>query len=432
MKLSFTKNTLLNIFYFLFVFILLINFIKNIINGYTKDSWGIAEFLINYQGGFIRRGLLGELILNVYNLTGLSPYTFILLICISAYIVVIWFFIKSFVKKGYSLFILPFVFFLGNPVILDFWVRKDVLIILIYILIIYFAAKKSNRNLIFVNFFFIIGLLIHESIGFFGFPILLLILISKNNVLYKSGNTLFKSTIISLSQIAPSIFTFLCVLYFKGSKYISIQIWDSWKLIPFPIQAKDDLQVPTAIDGLAWSLEDGLAHTLHTLNNLDGGIYAPMAWLLILLIIYYILTNTSKLNFKTLNYKPSNNFNKPHISNILVFQLFTIIPLFIIGWDYGRWVFFWVTSSFAIILLVPEKELSIIFPKFLSTISAKINDLLDFILGNSNVLLLCTLIGFSMYSWSLIGSIQSSSVYIILNFFSKIFRHLLLFVNEFV
>lgn len=425
MKLYLTKNTFINIFYFSVVLILISYFVKSIIKGYSKESWGITEFLINYQGGFVRRGLLGEVILNVYNFTGLSPYITILLISCSAYIALNWFFIKSFLTKGYPIFILPFVFFLGNPIISDFWVRKDVLIILIFILTIYFATKKSNHYLIFVNLFFITGLLIHESIGFFCTPILLLLLISKNNLVFKSSNNLIKSSIISIFQIAPSIIIFVFVLYCKGSKYISNQIWNSWKLIAFPIQANDDSQIPSAIDALSWPLKQGLSLTWHTLKNFNGGIYAPMAWGLILLLIYYVLTNTSKLNFKILNYKPKDNFNKENISNILILQLISIIPLFILGWDYSRWVFYWVTSSFAIFLLVPEKELPFVFPKFIFTISTKVNDILDLLLSNSNILLLCILIGFSSFSWSLNSCINSNSLVIILRFISSILYYLL-------
>ena len=431
MKLSLKKNTLLNIFYFSFTFILFFLFLKKIINGYAKESWNITEFLINYQGGFVRRGLLGEVILKMYNLTGISPYTIIILLSGSSYIVLIWFFLKSFIKIGYSLFILPFVFFLGNPIINNFWVRKDVLLILIFITTVYFAIKKSNRYLIFVNLFFITGLLIHEAIGFFCFPILLLILISNNNF-YKKGELLIKSVIISISQLMPSIVAFLCVLYFKGSQYISGQIWNSWKPIVFPIQAKDDSQIPAAIDGISWSLKQGLGMTMQNLSNFNSGIYAPIAWVLILLVIYYILTNTSKLNFKILNYKSNNYFNKKNISNILVLQLLAIIPLFILGWDYSRWVFYWITSSFAIILLVPEKELSTIFPKFILTISTKINYRLGYLLGNSNVLLLCILIGFSGHSWDLYSTINSNSFFLVLNFISKTVYQILSFVKEII
>ena len=36
---------------------------------------------------------------------------------------------------------------------------------------------------------------------------------------------------------------------------------------------------------------------------------------------------------------------------ILLLQLLFIFPLFIIGWDYGRWIFLWTSSSVALYLL---------------------------------------------------------------------------------
>jgi hypothetical protein len=430
MKPLLMKRTVLNIFFFLFLFILVFRFVHQIVVGYAKESWKITEFLINYQGGFVRRGLLGEIILYLYNCTGLSPYILIISICIISYVTLIWFIIKSFIKNGYTLFILPFVFFLGNPIINNFWVRKDILLILIFISIIYFSLKKSNWHLIFVNLFFIVGLLIHESIGFFCFPILLLILVSQKSNFSKDGKALIKSIITSISQLIPSIFTFLCVLYFKGSQSISSHIWASWKPIEFPIQDKDNSQIPTAIDGLSWSLKQGLSLTVQTLKNFNGDVYAPIAWFLIILIIYYIVTNISKLNYNILNYKPYKNFNKANLSNVLFFQLLAIIPLFILGWDYSRWVFYWITTSFAIVILVPEKKLSIVFPDVVSTTSTKINTFLDLLIGKSNVLLLCVMIGFNNCSWDFFNSINSGSVVIILQFFSKALHQLLLLVKE--
>jgi len=419
------KRTILNIFFFLFLFILAFKIIHQIVIGYAKESWQITEFLINYQGGFVRRGLLGEIILCLYNYTGLSPYILIISICIISYVALIWFIIKSFIKNGYTLFVLPFVFFLGDPIINNFWVRKDVLLILIFISIIYFSLRKSNWNLLFVNLFLIIGLLIHESIGFFCLPILFLILVSQKGDFSKKGKALIKSIITSVSQLIPSIFTFLCVLYFKGSQAVSSQIWESWKPVDFPIQNNDNSQIPTAIDGISWSLEQGLSLSMQMLKNFNGDIYAPIAWLLIVLIIYYIVTNISELNYSILNYKPYKQFNKANLSNILIFQLLTIIPLFILGWDYSRWVFYWITTSFAIVLLVPEKKLSVVFPQIILTISTKANTFLDLLIGKSNVLLLCLIIGFCDSSWGLINSINSGSVVIILQFFSKALHQLL-------
>jgi len=356
------KSINLSIFYFLFILTLIYIFVFSIIRGYEKESWNITEFLINYQGGFVRRGLLGEILLNIYNFSGLSPYVLILLLCLAAYFLLLVFFIKSFLKSGYSIFILPFVFFLGNPVINDFWLRKDILITLIFISIIYFSTKKSNLYLILVNLLFMTGLLIHESIGFFCFPILLLILAGRKHFSDKTKAASIKSFFSSFLQLLPAAITFLSVLYYKGSQKTADLIWQSWKPVAFPMQTNGN-EIPAAIDAISWSLKKGLLLGIETLNNFDGGVYAPIAWLIILSLIYFVLTNTDKLNVKIFKYHPNKNFNKTNISNILILQLFGVLPLFVLGYDYGRYIFLWVISSFATIILIPEENLSLIFPK---------------------------------------------------------------------
>lgn len=173
-----TKKAALTGYFLTYTGILVLMVVFDIMRGYPKEGWNITEFLINYQGGFVRRGLVGEVLLFLHNALGISPYGTIVLISLLAYGALIWFFVHSFVRRGYSLFILPFVFFLGNPVVGEFWLRKDVLILVLFIPIMYCALKPKRRYLAFVNLFFILALLIHESIGFFCFPILLLLLLS--------------------------------------------------------------------------------------------------------------------------------------------------------------------------------------------------------------------------------------------------------------
>ena len=96
------RELALNIYYFLFCFILGSIFFRDIYHGYSKQSWNITEFLINYEGGFVRRGLLGQIILNIYHYAGIYPYYSILFISITAYLVLIWFFVRSFMRQGYT------------------------------------------------------------------------------------------------------------------------------------------------------------------------------------------------------------------------------------------------------------------------------------------------------------------------------------------
>lgn len=437
MKLRIEKTQYLTLIYFLFLWILTIKFYKVITCLYAKESWGITEWLINYQGGFVRRGLLGEVIYNLHNYIGLSPYYTIVTSCVIAYLVLIAFFVKSFLKNGYSLFILPFVFFLGGPIINGFWLRKDVLIILIFISLIHYALKKTKISIFVTNLIFIIGLLIHEAIGFFAFPVLLLIIYNINKTDYQKNR--FKSLIICVVGLFPSIVTFLMCLYNKGTLEISNAIWNSWKPIAFPYQTINNFgippeinnyQIPAAINGLSWSFKQGISLTIETFKNFNEGIYAPIAWFLLLLMIYFVLSNIERTQVWFKSGKAKNPLDKVSISNVLIFQFITILPLFILGWDYGRWVFLWVTSSFAIIILVPTKELSLIFPYCITATSLKINHILDTVFGKSReiVFLIAILIGVPACSLVFNSYFNTNALVIVLQYISNLISYMLFFI----
>jgi hypothetical protein len=72
-----------------------------------------------------------------------------------------------------------------------------------------------------------------------------------------------------------------------------------------------------------------------TLFAFSKGIYVPLAWLISMLISGYFLMSYSKI---------SNYYYKKFL-NILIFQIIVISPLFVLGWDFGRWIFLWSISS---------------------------------------------------------------------------------------
>lgn len=411
------RVTFPSLFYFFFILILIFQLVSQIKSGYAKESYGITEWLINYQGGFVRRGLLGELLYNLNSVSCLNIYSLILSICLILYLVLVIFFVRSFKKKKFPTYILPFVFFLGSPILNNFWVRKDVLLILIFILVIFFSLKETKWSIVFVNIFLVLGILIHESIGFFTLPFLALLLFRKLKNSKNSSN--LKTFFVLILQLLPSIFAFCLCLMNKGSWYISNQIWNSWKPIQFPIQSIDNSTVPTAIAGLSWSLKTGLTFAIKTLKNFNDGIYAPIAWFLILVLIYYILINSNWLN---VNFKSvvRNGLNRIHLSRVLIFQFVSICPLFILGWDYGRWIFYWVSTSFAIIILLPHEMLQTLFPNSITLISKKITDTFDSTLGNSNrqTYIMILLLGVPTFSWELSYFLHSSPLVIVLRFIS--------------
>ena len=139
----------------LFLITLLWRFIKQLFTTYGYESWNISEFLINYQGGFIRRGLTGEILLFISRNFNINIEWTIKIVCVICLAMVSIFFIKAFLKKGYSLYILPLCFFLGSGIFSSCWIRKDYLFFCFFIPIIVSFGKNNLPILlkfIIVNF----------------------------------------------------------------------------------------------------------------------------------------------------------------------------------------------------------------------------------------------------------------------------------------
>lgn len=365
----------------------------------------------------MRRGLAGEIILKAYIFFNIAPYRAILATSFFAYLMLAGFFAKSFIKKGYSLTVLPFVFFLGGPIINDFWVRKDVLVILFFIAAIHCSTKKIRGQLLLMNLLFMVALLMHESIGFFGLPITMLIL-SAHSKIDGVRNSL-KSVFFSGLKLFPAIVTFFACLFYKGSMNISSMICRSWENISFPIQSGDHNVVPAAIEGLSFSLKQGLSFSLRTLENFNDGFYAPLVWIIIILSIYFFLSNFSKI--KTMRRRAcADSCVREGISSILVYQLMATAPLFILGWDYGRWIFLWTASSFSVLVIMPDKTLPMLFPEFIKRISVKLNSAWDYFFPQSVSMIYAMpiLIGVPLCGWSLVSYCDTMPVVIVLRLIS--------------
>jgi hypothetical protein len=360
-------------------------FFKQLFQGYAKDSWQITEWLINYQGGFVRRGLWGEIFWKLNQFFWINPYPIIILICLLIYLLLILFFIRAFYKRRYSFEILSSVFFLGSPIIGDFWVRKDSLISLIFILILNLSIRKIKWQYFWINFLFTIGILTHESLGFIGLPMIFLITWNQNSL-------------VSFFKLTPALAVFLICLYFKGSVMTATAIWNSWRLIPFPIPAKSESQLPTAIEGISLTLKEGVSITTETLTGFNSGIYAPLAWLIVFLAIYYLLTKLSK-----------------NLGKILVFQFLAISPLLVLGADYNRWIFLWVSTALSIFLIVPERFLNHSLPNFITLLNIFIDKSLKKFFQHPEIPLLM-LIGIPVTSWSLHTYFGTTPIGVILDF----------------
>ena len=79
--------------YLTYIFVALFGYAVMNIRHTSGSSWALGDWLINYSGGFVRRGLLGEIVLLVAKYIHLSPVylvTFLQLGCYGVILVTVW------------------------------------------------------------------------------------------------------------------------------------------------------------------------------------------------------------------------------------------------------------------------------------------------------------------------------------------------------
>lgn len=193
------------------------SFITTII---THDKWIAGDWLINYEGGFVRRGIIGQVIYELSELTAISPGTFVFLILLSLFSLY-YYCINYLLKKQEH--ILPYVFLVFAPFTLAFQVsspediRKPAICYALLALTIVFTHKLSKKHFnIFFYALMMIGfpivLLAHEATMIFV-PYFLIAYLYVNKVTVKSFITMVAISI-------PAAIVFLGVIIF--ARYIPL------------------------------------------------------------------------------------------------------------------------------------------------------------------------------------------------------------------
>jgi len=305
-------------------------------NKFYDNSWTIGEWLISYAGGFVRRGLPGELIHFISNQFSVSP------------ILLVWFF-SVFALLSLALLVLNFCknlfdksFLLSQLIILaplseDYFVRKDAFLVLSYglsLLImkaLYQKKIKKMMTILGVNFISIIAIFSHESYGIWGLPSLLIIffLFEKNN-----KNNILRSSLCATLFLIPSIFSFFLCWFFKGDMNHALMIHQSWQslseIMP-SISALYEKEPSGAIAAIGWGTSQVFTSSLLSQFHLFI-FWHPGMWFLTIYIAIRLFIGKKK------------DLNQKLKRTIVCSQLIAFAPMFLFV-DIGRWIFMWLTSS---------------------------------------------------------------------------------------
>ena len=138
------------------------------------SDWQYADWIINYQGGFIRRGFVGELLFRIHQITRIDLDLIVLSFVSSVVFFISYFLIRSIKYINESrintlIFLSPgfFLYSMMNSAVVG---QKDILVIFAMGFFVFFEKKFESRNLFLLLIFFLFFLTLSHSGFLFYIP----------------------------------------------------------------------------------------------------------------------------------------------------------------------------------------------------------------------------------------------------------------------
>ena len=312
----------------LLVFIIFIIF-YSIFNLYLKhevsNDTSISEWLINYRGGFTRRGLGGEiniLISNLLNIELRKAILFFQIFVHTSFLILIFFYLKKLRLDIFQFFALFAPIFLLYPIAeLEVLGRKEMLVFLFFSINLYLANKKFHPRIINIFTFITLPILcfIWEPVIFF-IPFFSVILIFKNK--YKTFyETLNKLSIIFSSSILTIIIIFLNPLSGENHQIMCnflVNNFDETCYMSANLLIKNTIYFDTLF------------------------IYERTSWVHFLryFLIFFIGFFPFHLNISNNKFTNQENFISLNFKPLYLYAVLyvPVLMLFAFGHDWGRWI----------------------------------------------------------------------------------------------
>lgn len=328
-KINIQRNFLIYIIFSIF-FAIYFLYIKHSVG---NDS-SVSEWLINYQGGFTRRGMGGEIAINLASFFGLTlrkSIFFIQVLFHVSYLLLLFFYFRKIKLNILQLFALYAPIFLLYPIAeIEVLGRKEIILFLYFIIALFFSGKKYSALIINIQTFIILPFvcLIWEEVVLF-FPFIASVLIIKNNF------DTFKQAFIKLLIIfLPSIITFgyifMTPLSTEGHEIMCSFLKSEFNEVCY--MSADMLISSTIYFDTLW---------IHQNANLEHYVRYLLIFLIGFLPLNILISNNDFL-------KKKNFLSKTFSLRTLFFILYSpSLLLFMFGYDWGRWIN--ITYSFSIL-----------------------------------------------------------------------------------
>lgn len=307
------------------------------------ESNVFVDVFINYSGGFVRRGLLGQVFLWCYQV-GISPIWAAVSLSLSAFLVIAAYMIAQFRKHGYSLCLLTVGWFLGDIGLLGLAaMRRDYIIMCFFLLVVWLWKRMGiGRWVLLTNILVCLFILCYEPFALFAIPfcVLLTRLRLKNWV---------KSVI---CWLLPAL-TFLICCKYAGGK----EVYDA-----IVVSTADFLPSPGIMGFLKWgTIEPMKYHFAVNFLQFHHGI--P--------VVLISFVSLSSILFYSVNAIPVFTQDKLDFTNrrytlaFLMSAFLFLSPMFtFLSIDYGRTCVYICLSSYILFFQLDEKERGHLLPQF--------------------------------------------------------------------
>ncbi len=308
-------------------------------------SWGhssyeMTEWLINYSGGFVRRGLPGTLIGIMSEVTGLQANHLAIAAGMICFLVLLVWLLRRATASFPPALILSCIV-MGFPAYQNSIVRKDCLGLLFLLACLIANGSRAPRTFVIfaLNLTAGIAILCHEAFVFYALA----------GFVFFHDPTDPKSLVSQIVRrsfsMLPAGICFLLTLIYHGTPEQAEAVNESliplWKTIePSSISNTGIHEPAAAIAALGWTTEKGLSLSLYMLTS---GFYQPFAWIMVFTLSFLLMVLFTRRDSSS--GIPLIMQSRIRVISILLIQLVFISPLFLLGVDYGRWLFLWVVGS---------------------------------------------------------------------------------------
>lgn len=352
---------------------------------HTLRNYGLSEFTINYEGGFVRRGLLGQLILWIASTTGISPRVMIGVLSLLSFAFVVYYMVRNFISHGICWWILPTSYVFVSAIICI--VRKDFFIISIFILTLWlYRHTQWNKwvRLAILATSVALCTLIYEGISFIIIPATAILLLSDRQIQAPLWA--------KLCAIAVPCIAFVACSIAHGDAATAEAIHQSWRQWDGEMININELSL--SLWAISWDIPFALQCNESILLYDAYTSYWPKVIyrIAVLLLTLYI---GSRYLFTMTRQKADDDNAQSQFSTLFFVIFLCMSPLWLgLSCDFGRMVMQLMIISFATWWSMPPDQRKNLFPQPINNAVVKLNHTVDTVIPNRPatiaVLLLCT------------------------------------------